>query len=65
MLESITKIISSGFTAAETCFISSNNSYSCLCLPEVSTIIISYPSFLNVETPSSLIATGSVSLYEP
>jgi len=59
---SITKIISSGFTAASTYCISSNNSVSYLCLPEVSTIIISYLSFLKVVTPSSAIYTGSVSL---
>ena len=59
---SITKIMSLGCIAAETCFISSKRASSCLCLPEVSTIIISYFSFLNLDTPSSAILTGSISV---
>lgn len=62
MDESITKIISSGLTAASTYFISSNRSLSYLCLPDVSTIIISKASFLNTLTPSDAIDTGSASV---
>jgi hypothetical protein len=57
---SMTKIISSGDTTLYTCFISSKRSASCLCLPDVSTIIRSIPYFLNYATPYSAIATGSV-----
>ena len=43
-------------------YISSNNAPSYLCLPDVSIIIISNPSFLNSFTPSYAIYTGSVSV---
>mmetsp|Transcript_12342 Transcript_12342/g.39116 ORF Transcript_12342/g.39116 Transcript_12342/m.39116 type:complete len:220 (-) Transcript_12342:1123-1782(-) len=39
--ESITKIVWSGLTTSETARISSNSAVSCLCLPEVSTMIMS------------------------
>ena len=58
----MTKIASSGFTTFSIYYISSNKAPSCLCLPEVSTIIKSNPSFLNISTPSYAIFTGSVSV---
>lgn len=49
-------------TAFDTCNISSKRESSCLCLPLVSTTIISNPSFLNLSTPSWAIITGSTSV---
>mmetsp|Transcript_47764 Transcript_47764/g.94561 ORF Transcript_47764/g.94561 Transcript_47764/m.94561 type:complete len:206 (-) Transcript_47764:245-862(-) len=52
MCESMMKTISLGCTASATCCISSNKACSCLCLPDVSTMMRSYFSFLNNCTPS-------------
>mmetsp|Transcript_48811 Transcript_48811/g.116190 ORF Transcript_48811/g.116190 Transcript_48811/m.116190 type:complete len:324 (-) Transcript_48811:539-1510(-) len=60
--ESSTNTTSSGWTAASICCISSNSDASCLCLPEVSTMMISWPSCLNISTPSCAILTGSRSV---
>jgi hypothetical protein len=58
---SITKTVSAGSVTSLICRISSNKLYSCMCLPDVSTMMISYFSFLKNSTPSSAIFTGSVS----
>lgn len=65
MLASKTKTVILGFTASPICTISLNSSDSCLCRPEVSTIITSNLSFLNLATPCAAMETGSVSVYEP
>ena len=49
-------------TALDTCNISSKRESSCLCLPLVSTMMISNPSFLNLSTPSAAKTTGSTSV---
>mmetsp|Transcript_24315 Transcript_24315/g.34330 ORF Transcript_24315/g.34330 Transcript_24315/m.34330 type:complete len:287 (-) Transcript_24315:499-1359(-) len=59
---SITKTVVSGLVARETSCISSNRAASCLCLPEVSTIMTSYFASLNLLTPSSATNTGSFSV---
>mmetsp|Transcript_12725 Transcript_12725/g.31248 ORF Transcript_12725/g.31248 Transcript_12725/m.31248 type:complete len:370 (+) Transcript_12725:420-1529(+) len=59
---SSTNTTSSGLTAALICCISSNRDASCLCRPDVSTIMISCPSFVNISTPSAAILTGSRSV---
>lgn len=57
------KVVKYELTVAfETCNISSNKESSCLCLPLVSTMIISKFSFLNFSTPSWEITTGSTSV---
>ena len=43
----------------------SEESASCLCRPLVSTMMTSYPSFLNCATPSCASSTGSATVYEP
>mmetsp|Transcript_18099 Transcript_18099/g.44911 ORF Transcript_18099/g.44911 Transcript_18099/m.44911 type:complete len:202 (+) Transcript_18099:1225-1830(+) len=65
MLESMTKIVMSGCTDSATCLISSNSESSCLCRPDVSTMIRSFLSALKRSTPSAAIFAGSVSVYEP
>jgi hypothetical protein len=47
-----------GAARCPTCRISSNSAASCLCLPEVSTIIKSRPSVRNRSTPCSVAARG-------
>ena len=54
-----------GLTARLMSIISSNRSFSCLCRPDVSTMITSKRFFLKDATPADAIATGSVSVYEP
>ena len=63
--ESITKTTSSGSAAVDTCSISSKSASSCMWRPDVSTMMISYPSSLNFDVPSPAITAGSVSVYEP
>mmetsp|Transcript_11743 Transcript_11743/g.30651 ORF Transcript_11743/g.30651 Transcript_11743/m.30651 type:complete len:284 (+) Transcript_11743:223-1074(+) len=63
--ESITNTMSSGSETAAICSISSKSAPSCLCRPDVSTMMISYPSSLNFWTPSPAMIDGSVSVYEP
>ena len=61
----MTKTTSSGSVSCATCSISSKSASSCMCRPLVSTMITSYPSSLNLLTPSAAICAGSVSVYEP
>ena len=65
MLASRIMTVMLGLTASPICIISWKSSDSCLCLPDVSTMMTSNLSFLNFATPCAAIATGSVSVYEP
>jgi hypothetical protein len=65
MLPSITNIDVSGLIVDSTYNISSKSDYSYLCLPDVSTIIISYFYSLKKVTPSYAILTGSASFLCP
>lgn len=65
MLASRIMTVMLGFTASPICTISSKSSASCLCLPDVSTMMTSNLSFLNLATPCAAMETGSVSVYEP
>ena len=65
MLASRTRTVMFGLTASPIWTISWNNSDSCLCRPDVSTMMTSKRSFLNLETPCAAMTTGSVSVYDP
>mmetsp|Transcript_6739 Transcript_6739/g.16779 ORF Transcript_6739/g.16779 Transcript_6739/m.16779 type:complete len:258 (-) Transcript_6739:700-1473(-) len=62
MEPSMTKMTRSGLTAAATCLISSNSAASCLCLPDVSTMMRSRFSSRKRSTPCCAMTAGSVSL---
>mmetsp|Transcript_11955 Transcript_11955/g.35796 ORF Transcript_11955/g.35796 Transcript_11955/m.35796 type:complete len:292 (+) Transcript_11955:454-1329(+) len=61
MEESMTKMTRSGATASATARISSNSASLCLCRPDVSTMIRSRRSSLNLSTPCPAMTAGSVS----
>ena len=59
---SITKIVIVGSVTLAISRISSNNASSCLCLPDVSTMIRSDFSSSNRFTPAAAIVAGSLSV---
>lgn len=65
MAPSSTMIVQSGLTTRPISTISSKSSLSCRCRPEVSRMIRSNRSDLNLLTPCIAIVTGSVSVYLP